>query len=297
MTWIVGWWHLISYTKDGGLIYRFAGDESITMLMLGLFMFISGLCIGGKSFNEAKDVWSFYKTRFWRFYVLYAISATTMPLLTILNRSIPLWFTTVTVTSTFILPQPYTLWFMSMLAVFYILTPLLKRNYLLVGGGFYILVICIHLLLPRGIDTRFFLYYPLYVFGLFVSTTDWLEKIINNMAIKIVLFIVSVLSFFLARHYEFFSYFFVFGGIFSLLSVCKTIETSVHKGIINYISYSSLSTYLFHRQFYSIIDNIIGNHLIVLILVAFPLCICLSWIIQKTYDHLLQKAIYSQKCS
>lgn len=294
MIWIIGWWHLISYTKDGGLSYHFLGDESITMLMLGLFMFISGLCMGGKKLMTQNDVKSFYKTRFWRFYVLFAISATTMPLLTTLNRSIPLWFTTMTVSSTFVLPQPYTLWFMSMLADFYILTPLLKRN-VAIGGGIFVFMICLHLLLPSGIDTRFFLYFPLYVFGLFASITDWIERIINNISIRSIFIIVSVFLFFMAKNYEIFKYFLVFVGIFALLSISKSIEISKLRGIINFISYSSLSAYLFHRQFYSMFKNFFGDHFIYLILVAFPLCICVSWAIQKIYDSIIQRLVTQQK--
>ena len=127
MTWIVGWWHLIQYCKGGELPYRFNGDTSITMLMLGLFMFLSGYLLGKKEMKTLDDVKTFYKSRFWRFYLLYVASVVTFPI-TGFNRSLGVMFTTLTATSTFILPQPVTLWFLSMLAGFYILTPLIKRN-------------------------------------------------------------------------------------------------------------------------------------------------------------------------
>lgn len=56
MLWIVGWWHLIQYSKVGEDSYHFIGDNSITMLMLGLFMFLSGFLIGKKKFkNKRRD--------------------------------------------------------------------------------------------------------------------------------------------------------------------------------------------------------------------------------------------------
>ena len=292
MLWIVGWWHLIQYSKVGEDSYHFIGDNSITMLMLGLFMFLSGFLIGKKSLKTKEEIKSFYKSRFWRFYILYALSVITFPILTGFNREISIIITTLTATSPYILPQPVTLWFLSMLAGFYLITPLVKRN-IAIGGGILIIFVLLHILLPEGIDTRVFVYFPLYVFGLFSSEYSFIDKITQKKIVIPVSLILSLLLYMGAIYYEWFVYLFIPTGIIFVLSISRLLEYININKFISVLSYSSLCVYLFHRQIYQIVYGVLRrigfNDLFVLLLVALPLCICFSWFIQKIYDSLLKR--------
>ena len=293
MIWIIGWWHLTDYCFNYGQEYSFEGDESLTTLMLGLFMFISGLCIGRKSFSYFKDVVSFYRSRFWRFYVLYAISATTMPLLTNLNRSIPLLFTTIIVFSTFCPPPNLIPYGFEHVGRFLYTYSYVKRNILIYGTGAFVIMILLHILLPNGIDTNVFIYFLLYLLGLYLSNKDLVEEVLNNRVATIGSIVVAIVLFFFAKSHPFCLYVFVIIGIISSLSICKAIETNNIRKIVYLISYSSLCAYLFHRHIYSaicwIFELTVGIELVYLMTIALPLCIFISWIIQKIYDSILQR--------
>lgn len=65
--WIVGFWHLLGYAPsiDGyknDLTYR------LTVVVLGLFVFISGHLIGRARITNAAEVWRFYRRRMIRIY-------------------------------------------------------------------------------------------------------------------------------------------------------------------------------------------------------------------------------------
>lgn len=291
MLWIVGWWHLIQYCKGGEEPYRFLGDNSITMLMLGLFMFLSGFLIGKKSFKTKSDVKLFYKSRFWRFYLLFALSVITFPI-TGFNGNFRVIITTLTATSPYILPQPITLWFMSMLTGFYILTPFVKRS-MLIGGGILLIFILLHIIIPGGIDTRVFVYYPLYALGLYISETTVLDRVTQNKLIILLSLILSLLLYFGAIYYEWLVYPFILIGIILILSVCRFLKNERIKTIISFVSYSSLCAYLFHRQIYTVVSGVLRklghSELAFVLLIGLPICIILSWVIQKVYDRILKK--------
>ena len=133
---IVGWHHLIQYTGKGYIErYTFDGETTIIIMMLGLFMFISGYLLGHKSLSTKEEVRAFYAGRFKRFYILYALSAVSLFAFGFIG-DVKVLVTTLTMTSTFILPQPNTLWFLSMLACFYMVSPLIRLRDGLGGGIF-----------------------------------------------------------------------------------------------------------------------------------------------------------------
>ena len=145
MLWIVGIWHLTGYmSSENSNLILFYGSSIITDIALATFMFISGFFLSKYEFEKNEDIWIFYKKRLQRFYILFAISAISM-WLGGMNPGFGLLCTTLSGLSSYILPQPKTLWFFSMLFSFYILTPLiwrmfkrLKLNTLMnhcVGGG------------------------------------------------------------------------------------------------------------------------------------------------------------------
>ena len=165
---IVGVWHLSDYTVYGKEILGVYGSI-LTKSALACFTFLSGFFLGKKDCKP----YSFYVGRFKRFYPLFFIAC--------LTAFIGGWFTdgrqflfTVSGLSNFVLPYPKTYWYMSMLLVFYMITPaiLWKKNAvmggaisLMIGVLFLILIYVINNVCP--IDTRFSFYFPFYSFKWF----------------------------------------------------------------------------------------------------------------------------------
>lgn len=295
MFWIVGYWHLIQYSGAGYVEkYTFPHEEYITMAMLAMFYFVSGYLSGKNKIETKGDIKSFYKRRFWRFYLLYVMSAFSLYFIGFIEN-VPLLLTTITATSSFILPQPNTLWFMSMLTILYVLTPLIKKN-LLTGGGMLIFIIILHYVIPEGVDTRLFLYYPVYTGGIYLSKTGVIEHNKNVNVILAISLILSVVFFYGITLYEWLAYPFIILGLVFVLSLTKVLETPRIAPIINIIAYTSLCAYLFHRQIYSILTLIcekanIEHPLWVCIFILLPICIGVSYVIQAMYDMALKKVL------
>ncbi len=296
--WIIGFWHLMEYSGDDFKTkYYLPAAKHISMVMLGLFMFISGNLLGKKELETGSEIKAFYKSRFLRFYILYALSAVIM--FWIGKNNISQLVTTLTATSTFILPQPLTLWFMSMLTIFYLLTPLIKRD-VKTSLGVALLFLLLHLIIPGGIDDNIFWYYPLYAIGLFTAGNDMVKMIIKKRSTLLVSLILSLIFFLGAMIYWRIGYLMIVPGIIFVLSLSCFIANKSIRPVISFIAYGSLCAYLFHRPIYYVLTEIfdvagIQHPLSVCILVMLPICLITSFCIQWTYDKGLQIVIYNKQ--
>lgn len=180
--WIVGILHLLTQTGlcDIG-VWKYG--IPITNTCLAGFIFMSGYFLSKYSFENMKDVWAFLKKRFFRFYILFFISAAT------LFVAGPLcgfhWFSNVrqfvfciTGLSTFFPPQPQTLWFISLLMVLYISTPFVLyrrsgKSLWQVLSRILVLLLLVVVLLSLGIeaDRHFFSYTILYYAAILLPHT------------------------------------------------------------------------------------------------------------------------------
>ena len=311
MLWIVGFWHLRHYTGIGfsDNIVTFIGDDYITDIMLSVFMFLSGFFMSKYRFDDFwNDCKAFYWKRFTRFYLLYATSAILLYGIGF-NRGIFRLITTLTLTSTFILPQPQTLWFFSMLASFYVFTPFILKSpcksliingLIVLSGG-----VILHLLLPKGIDTRFFWCFPLYTFGIYVGKRNEIMRWMTNDLVGVLSVISLVLFFILLLNYSIVSdylWFFILPlGIISVIYLSKYISMLPIKSLIGVIAYASMCAYLFHREFYSILKRIcvmsgITYSYWFCIIFFLPVCLFGSYFLQKYYDrYIVGKLLISKK--
>lgn len=135
MLYIVGFWHLNNYLNPdlwfSGAMAMYL--EGVTTAVLATFTFISGYMLKKYEFNSFSDVLYFYKKRLMRFYPLFVISALCMFVLKSINISQFLFGITGLALFT---PQPLnTLWFISMLMLFYLLSPIMKVNGIVRAGG------------------------------------------------------------------------------------------------------------------------------------------------------------------
>lgn len=119
--WIVVVFHLSAYLgKTYNLNNNLACNE-LTWAALGCFSFISGLFIGKKSLSGIGEILLFYKKRLLRIYPLFFISAISLYLIS---------YNGLTETvhgllgiSAFTGKQPLTLWYISMILFFYLISP------------------------------------------------------------------------------------------------------------------------------------------------------------------------------
>lgn len=295
---IVGWCHIGYYI---GI------ESSITPLLTGgalsTFYFLSGYFLGKKDIKPL----AFYKKRFIRFWPLYFVSCSAMYIGGGSIESFQQLLYAVTGVSVFILPQPLTLWFMAVLMVFYLITPLLisispfntKNRWipiLVKGIVFELILVCISLIHP--IDIRAIVYFPFYLFGMLLSF-DKFDYFFKNSFKIIIVDIVAVL---ILVHFHLNDFFYGFVsnllvaiGILALSHLLKK-QVEISKRAItffNWLSYSSLCTYLFHRHIYKLFQICLADDNGTVPLIAAPFMVVsaffISGIIQRIYDKITCK--------
>ncbi len=310
MLWIVCYWHVKDYVElgDKHSELKLYGDVFVTDVMLGVFMFLSGFFMSKYNFVHFwEDSKVYYAKRLTRFYLLYAVSAISLFFIGF-NPKFNTLITTLTITSSYFLPQPRTLWFLSMLASFYLLTPfilmktrklLIVRMLLLFLGG-----VILHLLLPKGIDNRFFWCFPLYCAGICVGKIKKAMDIITNDFIGILSITISIVIVVLLQESmpdkNNWLYFFMFPfGIVSVIYLSKYLSKLNIAVIVQWLAYCSMSAYIFHRVFYSVLKKVIYGIIgydfsyLFCFMVFIPICLVGSYLIQYGYDrYVIPKIIY-----
>lgn len=295
---IVGFWHMGDYTRaiPG---YKNILTTRFTWVILGIYVLISGYFLGSKKLSLSKEsILYFYKRRLIRVYPLYLIAVI---LFTVFHLSdIQVSIKAVFVISMFLQPTPLTLWFITMIIVFYIASPLIivgcqrkSISGLILGCSLICIIMMIYAHNTKLLDIRILLFFPVFVLGVLAANkkTYFLEK----KYILIILFILSVcISFIKIPSNEFNSLRYILlitFGSYLFFSIFKEIPALSGKAytIFYSLSYSSYCMYLFHRLFYMHLTRLYfpeSPYLQVLYLVMFclPCIIICSFFIQKAYD-------------
>ncbi len=313
MLYIIGIWHLKEYTNYIDYIYVFG--EYITEACLGFFMIISGYLLSKKNiFYNSKSIIFFLKKRFIRLYPLFCISLFFMVLIGKINPFVAL--KTAFFISVFSPPFPWTLWFVSMLFLFYFLLPFISSQKITIYGNkrierrVLITKICILFILLYivsfliKIDNRILYLFPCFSFGVIISKNNNIKKYIN-FYFAIIAFLCFVfierkiqnllqeevnlqwiIKFPLA----------MFGSIiiYDISDNLAKIKTIVK--LLKPVSYASLCCYLFHRQVYHYTcliflpqDGI--YRVLYFIVICIPMCIIISYFTQLYYDKIMNYLI------
>jgi peptidoglycan/LPS O-acetylase OafA/YrhL len=294
---IVGYWHLMTYVGTGASHVN-ATSSCVKMIVLGTFTLISGLLLGKSRIEFSITGWiQFWRKRFVRLYPLYALALIGLVLLWLTEPDVAwraAWLGSLTAP-----PAPMTLWFATMIMLFYLITPSLLRISLphiyVVIGALWLMAICWHLL-KSPIDLRLVLYFPCFAAGIVLgrknTTTSQLKLgwMIGLFGLSVVLAmneysndLVSMLS----------RAPLVLLGSLSLLALgSRTLAKLGTYRIVVELSYCSLALYLFHRHVFTAWFRLIQPHsaqsqLALAILVALPSSIIAAWCVQKGYDWLL----------
>ncbi|MFT7562114.1 MAG: peptidoglycan/LPS O-acetylase OafA/YrhL [Flavobacteriales bacterium] len=293
---IVGYWHLFTYTRYFREYFN-PYTNVATLGVLALFVFISGFLLS-RSYANNKNLIQFYLRRVLRIYPLYALAVLAFSLLAINNNAIlvkSLYFM-----SMLDGPAPYTLWFICMLMLLYLITPLLMflLRYPLGIPVFAVTVIVLLITTSRtqgGIDLRLLLYFPCFCGGIYCAKYG-LRGPILNLWTGFLLILMGLAAYNLRGFDRELSALFkvplILGLAVFVMALCDRFQSVfVESRVVSFLSYGSFSLYLFHRPVYTQLKvfyfpELLYHQFLYLLLVGLPLAILVSWLLQKSYDKL-----------
>lgn len=299
MFYIIVLWHLLGYT--GAFSFVPYGGEYITSVFLGLFFVISGYLLAAKyRITGSTELKRFVSSRVLRIMPLYALSLATFAILSYCTVRTALL--ALTGLSTFIPPQPYTLWFVAMLLVFYLgfMVSGLRYCYAIWGGMYGLCLTATQFY--DGIDPRLFLYFPCFIFGVFLQKRGR-TSLITRGGVLLFCLTVAALLLFKTPHpaaQTFLTILLSISGAVTTLWLCSLLTR--FKGIVavaGFIAYSSMVAYLFHRQVMHLMiyiywpDNATGR-LVYVLLLCMPAVILFGYVGQKIYDLCLNAVFVRQ---
>ena len=307
---IVCFWHMLNYTNavpnyNNIVTYR------ITWIILATFVFISGYFIGQGAFEIKKQyIVSFYTKKVIRIYPLYLSSIMLFMYLGLLDLKTSI--KAILMVSMFLRPSPPTLWFVTMIMTFYIISPVLifacKNIKLITIIIMYVIFSSLCMLyyyFTFFLDVRIIMYLPAFIFGLFVAING--ESKVDNKYLFIALFIgiLGILISFLSNTQyiavnwllatmmvTIFPYF-----LFIAFRKIPFHNIKIIRLVIS-LSYSSYCMYLFHRPIYvffteKYFPSSDSLQLIYLLVFCFPCIAIFSFSVQKLYDNVSRKVVRS----
>lgn len=297
--WIVGFWHLANHSSFSNSI-PYGAD--ITTCVLSCFMFLSGYVNSRKDIVTWKDARTFYHKRFIRLYPLFFVSCTA---LLVMNRvygqqyiiNLRQYFLTLIGLSYFILPAPSTVYFASLLMLFYLITPIILRFHrggYLVGLSLYVLFILVYVLSNhKYINAGIFELMFFYLLGIFLRFHEFKYK----FKIMVLSIMMTILGFWAKNEIAqgnvplnyILTFFYCFSFIYSIINIAHVLTANEFLvKIFRLISKGSMCAYLFHRPIYFAMNRIFGSFSVVFaVAVALPFLIIISYGMQMGYDLIL----------
>lgn len=291
---IVAFWHLFDYIDPVNWQHYF---KPLTLGSLGCFTFLSGLFLGKKEMAFKK----FYLARLIRFMPLLMLALVMFYILHMVNAKTMI-LSAVGI-SCFYPPQPLTLWFFAMMIVFYFVTPFLLHHlhifshsydlwiFLARATIFYCMLIMFHIFFPT--DYRLLVYYPFYVGGILfpISSLHNLERkwyLLLTFAFLLLVTGIKVDIYVLSELMQ------ALGSVILILLTSSILEKIKKRGFVytvEFMSYISMTAYLFHRVVYSLVlrvfhvEDVSFGWILAMITILF----ISAFIMQKGYDKIIEK--------
>ena len=292
--WIVGFWHMQYYLspayKLGEVVLPIC--RNITTGVLACFTFLSGYFLKKYVFQSWSDVGIFYKKRFFRFYPLFVVGAFSM---IVCGSTIKQVLLAIAGLSMFSTSPIQTLWFFSMLILFYMMTPWLKyqKGELRTNITFIIMVLVVLIGGYFFADERLELYFPFYVLGLNMSNNT-VDRVLNTYSLCVAVVVFSGLCF-LGYDCILIQWCFGVTGTLAILVLSKFIFTDRIAAPVLFVSEASMCAYLYHRPFYSCIVGLLRKTTtfyylpIPLAVTSLIFLFIFAFIIQTLYKRLITK--------
>jgi len=301
MLYIVGFWHLLDYTKVASwhhnpVTYR------LTVAALALFVLISGFLTGRKDGGLARgEIWRFYETRFLRIYLPFVI-ASGLFLAAGIGDTLAL-VKGVTLVAMLLAPPPFTLWFVSMILLFYLIAPLLIG---LRGNEVAYIALCaaivgamiLYQAETEKMDMRLILYFPCFAAGIFLAG----ESLPSSTLSLIGLQLLAVLSLIPTLARPSWSLegdpwalpWALFGSIAVFVVVMRAGQNLKLPTILVQLSEASFFMYLLHRPLYLWMQMVWfpsseKEQVAYLLFVCLPVIGIVAWLCQRAYAGVLQR--------
>ncbi len=316
MSFIVAFVHLYAYIHPNvKSAYFIPACALLTDACLGLFTFVSGYLLGKKyHFGDQGDgaIVSFYKKRVLRIIPLFLLAALALWLIGLNGGKATL--NGVLCVSPFVKVRPMTLWYIPVILICYLITPIVSRKGLSWRIGSSLCIVAILLVLEKllpSVDKRLAFNVFFFLTGIVTSICfDWKMTFRNGTYFKIAVVLLFLLLLFVGQqhsnfHNIWFKRFAAGIGVFAILFLCEWVaiflfgnlsrktEKPTYKSIlahlVMFVSYASMAVYMFHRLFFWLGEKVFNPADTTvkwgyMLLIVFPVMCVLSYYIQKTYD-------------
>jgi len=301
MLYIVGYWHLLDYTKVVSWHYN-PVTYRLTVGALALFVLISGFLTGRNDGGLARgEIWGFYRMRFWRIYLPFVV-ASGLFLVAGINDTAAL-VKGVTLVAMLLAPPPFTLWFVSMIVLFYLIAPLLIG---LRGNEVAYIAICTAIVGAMAlyqaetgrIDMRLVLYFPCFAAGIFLAAGSLPSSTLSLIGLLLLAALALVPT--LARPSwsiegdPWAAPWALFGSIAIFLLVMRAGRNIKAPAILTEFSEASFFMYLLHRPIYLWMQSLwfpssARAQIPYLVFVCLPTIGIVAWLCQRAYTGFLQR--------
>lgn len=298
--WIVAFWHLMNYTA-GFPGYDNVVTERVTVTVLATFVFLSGFVLGLRPMQPGIGaVVTFYRKRVLRILPLYLLASGVFWVLKVADGASLL--KGVLLVSMFYGPPPFTLWFISMIMVFYALAPWLIRvagepwRFALLAMAAFGLLLAGATLTGTG-DPRVVIYFPAFVAGLFCARQGVRFSGAGLLGTGVATLGALVVSALFAQIPEM-SFFSLPMAVAMPVLIFAAAQRwgggfAGNRGVAA-LSYAGFVMYLLHRPIYKVLSHF-SQHasspikLAYLLCVGVPVVFAVSWVVQTGYDRALRR--------
>lgn len=294
---IVGYWHLFNYTSAFPDFYN-AATVRLAVAVLGLFVLVSGYLAGQRGREEGAV--AFYRARFLRIYPLYLLALALFGIFGIAG-----WQTlagAALLVSMFVGPPPPTLWFITMIMLFYLATPGLlalqaRKMGFFVWCGLAVLALYGGRHLGLAIDVRLAMYLPCYFLGLHLARQDFATLRLPLPLLGAGAALGLAASLLAAGDVEnsFLSLPWAVASAAALFALCRRILPGKRlPPFVGVVSTASYAMYLLHRPLFMLFKKAYFPaeglwQIFYLAGFVLPLVIGLSWLVQHAYDRSLRR--------
>lgn len=294
---IVGFWHLHNYTSFLPW-YRAAPFARVTVLALALFVLISGFLAGraGKPITAA-GLADYYCRRLIRIYPPYLLA---LIVFTVLGLSGAAFLPSALMINMIVPPPPFTLWFMTMIVLFYLAAPFLlaiaRRPARLVGAVALAWLALFALdRLAFDVEDRLLIYLPAFTAGILVANNPLPRRTMLLGGAAVVAAAGYALSLGApaldADQSLWMTVWATSSAVFTFVALRGTLPRS---RIIEELSLGGFFLYLFHRPIYVVLLKLSGvqapwSRELMLVGLGLPLAIAFGIVAQRTYDLLITR--------
>ncbi len=281
--------------------------------MLATFFFISGRLSSKYQVYSFSDGINYIKHKLIAIFPLYILSIALIAFTPVgnisgISKQIKMFFKSVTCINAFYPPMIMTMWFLTILILFYLITPIflsdINMKWKVCIASIFYLVLLTEYIFVKTADDRIVTYFPFYILGLLMNS-DLEKKLLRIGYTIIAVFVLCIIAYFsgiielprpVTLHIQLVL---KLSFMFSLLGICEIAAKYGNKiyRIVGFIASASTFAYLFHRQYYAIWEAFFNPFPYWLAyLVIFPTLIVLSYFGQKLYNRIVRQFNSVRRC-